>query len=134
MVVDVGLLSTMSGECIQVSPMTRLCASGPSLYPLLSLKRLPSRRHLPPLRTPRPLSTQVCVRCRPMNSKEKNENRGHIIDMDLEKCQVFIKNGSRPDEDPKGFTFDGTDPPRLLLCCSCALPITLLLAPSVATP
>ena len=59
-----------------------------------------------------------------MNSKEKNENRGHIIDMDLEKCQVFIKNIARPDEDPKGFTFDGTakcNSHQLLLCYSAAL-------------
>ena len=59
-----------------------------------------------------------------MNSKEKNENRGHIIDMDLEKCQVFIKNIARPDEDPKGFTFDGTaksNSHQLLPCYSAAL-------------
>jgi len=41
-----------------------------------------------------------------MNTKEKNENRGHIIDMDLEACQVFIKHPGKEGEEPKGFTFD----------------------------
>ncbi len=48
---------------------------------------------------------QVVVRCRPMNTKEKNENRGNIISMDLEAGQVYIKNPSKP-EDDRGFTFD----------------------------
>ena len=50
---------------------------------------------------------QVCVRCRPMNSKEKNEERGNIIEMDLEGSQVLIKNPtSERESEPKGFTFD----------------------------
>ena len=49
----------------------------------------------------------VVVRCRPMNTKEKNENRSSIIDIDLALRQVSIKNPANPDEAPKSFTYDG---------------------------
>ena len=47
---------------------------------------------------------QVCVRCRPMNTKEKNENRGHIINMFTDDNQVLIKQPNSTE--PKSFTFD----------------------------
>ena len=47
----------------------------------------------------------VVVRCRPMNSKEKNESRTSIIDIDVAARQVSIKNPS--DKDVKSFTYDG---------------------------
>lgn len=47
----------------------------------------------------------VVVRCRPMNTKEKNENRSSIIDIDVAARQVSIKNPA--DQDFKSFTYDG---------------------------
>ena len=49
---------------------------------------------------------QVCVRLRPMNTKEKNESRKPIIDIFLDDNQVLIKNPANPNDDPKSFTFD----------------------------
>jgi kinesin family protein 3/17 len=49
----------------------------------------------------------VVVRCRPLNRKEKEENRSHIVTIDVEARQVAIKNPAAPDDDPKSFTFDG---------------------------
>lgn len=51
---------------------------------------------------------QVVVRCRPMNSKEKNENRRHIIDIDSEAHTVSIRNPDNQNENPKLFTYDAT--------------------------
>lgn len=53
-------------------------------------------------------SIQVVVRCRPLNRKEKDENRSSIIDVDVAARQVAIKNPDFPAEAPKSFTFDGT--------------------------
>lgn len=47
----------------------------------------------------------VVVRCRPMNSKEKNESRSSIINIDVAARQVSISNPS--DKDVKSFTYDG---------------------------
>lgn len=49
---------------------------------------------------------QVVVRCRPFNRKEKDENRGNIINMDLEMNQVTIANPENKEAEPKTFTFD----------------------------
>jgi kinesin family member 3B len=46
------------------------------------------------------------VRMRPFNRKEKEENRGGIVEMDMELNQVAIKNPDHPDAPPKTFTFD----------------------------
>lgn len=49
----------------------------------------------------------MVVRCRPMNSKETNDGRARIVEMDKRTGQVILKNpkadGSEP---PKTFTFD----------------------------
>jgi len=50
---------------------------------------------------------QVVVRCRPLNSKEKNESRESIIDIDSGVRQVSIRNPENP-QDTKYFTFDAT--------------------------
>lgn len=49
---------------------------------------------------------QVVVRSRPLNKKEKEDNRKSIITMDLEARQVSITNPDIHDEQPKSFTFD----------------------------
>mmetsp|Transcript_1194 Transcript_1194/g.1942 ORF Transcript_1194/g.1942 Transcript_1194/m.1942 type:complete len:951 (-) Transcript_1194:160-3012(-) len=49
---------------------------------------------------------QVVVRMRPFNTKEKNEGRKGIVDMDMELNQVAIKNPDNVDAPPKVFTFD----------------------------
>mmetsp|Transcript_26448 Transcript_26448/g.39265 ORF Transcript_26448/g.39265 Transcript_26448/m.39265 type:complete len:530 (+) Transcript_26448:153-1742(+) len=49
---------------------------------------------------------QVVVRMRPFNTKEKNEGRQGIVDMDMELNQVAIKNPDNSDAPPKVFTFD----------------------------
>ena len=49
---------------------------------------------------------QVVVRMRPFNTKEKNEGRKSIVDMDMELNQVSIINPEHPDAPPKAFTFD----------------------------
>jgi len=49
---------------------------------------------------------QVVVRCRPLNKKEKTENRGSIVDIDMESRQIAIVNPANRDEAPKTFAFD----------------------------
>ena len=49
---------------------------------------------------------QLVVRMRPFNTKEKNEGRKSIVDMDMELNQVSIINPEHPDAPPKAFTFD----------------------------
>ncbi len=53
-------------------------------------------------------TVKVVVRCRPFNSKEKNESRGNIIQVDEDSGSVSITNPSAPDEKPKSFTFDSS--------------------------
>ena len=49
---------------------------------------------------------QVVVRCRPFNKKEKEENRGDIITMDLEANSITIRNPDDENLQPKPFTYD----------------------------
>lgn len=37
------------------------------------------------------LATQVVVRCRPLNSKEKTDGRDRIVDMDTDAGQVKVR-------------------------------------------
>lgn len=48
---------------------------------------------------------KVAVRCRPLNSKEKADNRAIIVDVDQKVGQVTLRN-PKGDEPPKSFTFD----------------------------
>ena len=50
---------------------------------------------------------QVMVRCRPLNSKERDDNRTPIVAMDNEKGQIMLKNPRAAGaEEMKQFTFD----------------------------
>lgn len=50
---------------------------------------------------------KVVVRCRPLNSKERNDGRAIIVDMDAKTGQVALNNPkSDNSEAPKTFTFD----------------------------
>jgi kinesin family protein 3/17 len=52
-------------------------------------------------------TVQVMVRCRPLNSKEKSDNRKEIVDMDSNTRQVTLRNPkSDGPDDAKQFTFD----------------------------
>jgi len=53
-------------------------------------------------------AVKVIVRCRPLNSREKNLNCKVVVDMQEERGICTIrKPGSREDQTPKQFTFDG---------------------------
>ena len=41
---------------------------------------------------------QVVVRCRPFNTKEKNEGRGNIIEIDGEARKIQINNVANPQD------------------------------------
>jgi Kinesin motor domain len=47
---------------------------------------------------------QVMVRCRPLNSKEKGDQRASIVNVDSETGQIVLKNSKSADT--KQFTFD----------------------------
>eukprot|EP00658_Telonema_sp_P-2_P035328 TRINITY_DN2570_c0_g1_i1.p1 TRINITY_DN2570_c0_g1~~TRINITY_DN2570_c0_g1_i1.p1 ORF type:complete len:116 (+),score=49.29 TRINITY_DN2570_c0_g1_i1:258-605(+) len=50
---------------------------------------------------------KVVVRCRPMNSKEKQQECGRIVEMDPTLGQVAVQNPKADaDETPKTFTLD----------------------------
>lgn len=50
---------------------------------------------------------QVVVRSRPFNTKEKNEGRANIINMNMAGNQVVISNpDTKNPSDDKSFTFD----------------------------
>lgn len=50
---------------------------------------------------------QVMVRCRPLNSKERGDNRAPIVAMDCERGQIILKNQRvAAAEEVKQFTFD----------------------------
>lgn len=50
---------------------------------------------------------KVVVRCRPLNSKETNDGRERIVEMDTKTGTVILKNPkSDASEPPKTFTFD----------------------------
>ncbi|KXZ50597.1 hypothetical protein GPECTOR_15g280 [Gonium pectorale] len=52
-------------------------------------------------------SVKVVVRCRPLNSKEKQDGRERIVDMDVDAGQVKVRNPKADaSEPPKAFTFD----------------------------
>jgi Kinesin motor domain len=52
-------------------------------------------------------SVQVMVRCRPLNAKERSDNRKPIVTMETSRGVVFVRN-PKPDaaDDSKQFTFD----------------------------
>lgn len=50
-------------------------------------------------------AVKVVVRSRPFNSKEIAEGRANIVEMNLNLCQVSIRN-PHEDMEPKRFTFD----------------------------
>ena len=39
---------------------------------------------------------QVVVRCRPMNTNEKNENCQEVLDIDIKNNQIFIRDPANP--------------------------------------
>lgn len=50
---------------------------------------------------------QVMVRCRPLNSKERDDNRAAIVAMECDKGQIMLKNQRAvAAEEVKQFTFD----------------------------
>jgi hypothetical protein len=52
-------------------------------------------------------TVRVVVRCRPMNTREKDLKCDVIIEVDPKKNQVFLKTLEEPKSPPKQFTFDG---------------------------
>jgi kinesin family protein 3/17 len=55
---------------------------------------------------------RVVVRCRPLNSTERNDNRGVIVEMNKSTGTVILSAGSKAsNEPPKTFTFDAVFPP-----------------------
>eukprot|EP00967_Tisochrysis_lutea_P006487 scaffold7704_cov26-Tisochrysis_lutea.AAC.2 len=58
---------------------------------------------------------RVVVRCRPLNSTERNDNRGVIVEMDKRTGTVVLSAGTKgSNEPPKTFTFDAVFPPDTL--------------------
>mmetsp|Transcript_286 Transcript_286/g.853 ORF Transcript_286/g.853 Transcript_286/m.853 type:complete len:767 (-) Transcript_286:217-2517(-) len=54
-----------------------------------------------------PECVKVCVRCRPLSSKEVEEQRVRTVDMDCKRGEVYVKNPAADERDmPKAFTFD----------------------------
>jgi hypothetical protein len=51
-------------------------------------------------------AVKVVVRCRPMNGKEQAANFTRIVDMDIPKGIVSVKNPKEPKAPPKEFNFD----------------------------
>lgn len=56
-------------------------------------------------------TVKVCVRCRPLNSKEKGDGRAQIVHMD-EKNGTCVVQAPSDNEPPKTFTFDAVYPPN----------------------
>ena len=52
-------------------------------------------------------SVKVIVRCRPMNSREKDLKCGEVVSMDNARGTCSIKNPNDAKAPPKNFTFDG---------------------------
>ena len=52
-------------------------------------------------------AVKVIVRCRPMNSREKNLNCEEVITMDGRTALCSIRNPGDKKAPPKSFTFDG---------------------------
>ncbi|XP_069134066.1 kinesin-like protein KIF17 [Argopecten irradians] len=51
---------------------------------------------------------KVIVRCRPMNTREKELKCECVLSMDSKRAQCTIKNPADPKAPPKVFTFDGS--------------------------
>ena len=56
-------------------------------------------------------TVRVCVRCRPLNSKEKSDGRAQIVHMDEKSGRCVVQPD---DNEPKTFTFDAVYPPNTL--------------------
>lgn len=56
-------------------------------------------------------SVKVVVRCRPLNSKETEDGRKVIVDVDDKANEVRLKNPEAPNEPVKSFPFDVVFPP-----------------------
>lgn len=50
---------------------------------------------------------KVIVRCRPMNTREKDLNCKCCLKMEGDRAQCVITNPNDPKAPPKNFTFDG---------------------------
>ena len=57
---------------------------------------------------PKDECVKVCVRVRPLSSKEKQDGRMKVATTDNESGRFEVINPSAPDEPPKVFTFDHT--------------------------
>jgi Kinesin motor domain len=72
-------------------------------------------------------TVQVVVRCRPLNTKEKQDGRKTIVSMEVRDGQVLVQNPkSSYDEPAKSFTYDqvyGGDSQQLELFSITAKPI-----------
>ena len=72
-------------------------------------------------------SVKVSVRCRPINSKERADNRECIVRVDTKKNELVIRNPKNDSsEPPKTFTYDfayGADSSQEQIYCDTAYPI-----------
>lgn len=56
---------------------------------------------------------RVCVRIRPLSSKEKQDGRTYIVNADTKRASISIQNPESDAREPKKeFTFDATFPPE----------------------
>eukprot|EP00962_Isochrysis_galbana_P010528 scaffold2908_cov105-Isochrysis_galbana.AAC.12 len=88
---------------------------------------------------------RVVVRCRPLNSTERNDNRGVIVDMNKATGTVILSAGSKAtNEPPKIFTFDAVFPPdthqvwlhrgeREFIACEQSVPVSHRTASGLVT-
>lgn len=51
-------------------------------------------------------TVKVAIRCRPLNSKEKNNGNTRIVNVNNERGEVCVSKPSDMDAKPKTFTFD----------------------------
>ncbi|XP_046857510.1 kinesin-II 95 kDa subunit-like [Xenia sp. Carnegie-2017] len=51
-------------------------------------------------------SVKVIIRCRPMNQKEVSEGFERVVELDIKRGHVLLKNLAKQGEPPKEFTFD----------------------------
>jgi kinesin family protein 3/17 len=49
----------------------------------------------------------VCIRCRPLNDKEKSQGHAKIVDVPKDRSDIWV-NKPFVNEEPKQFTFDLT--------------------------
>ena len=57
-------------------------------------------------------TVKVVVRCRPLNSKEQQDGRSQIVEMDEKRGTVALNSMSHAGEVAKTFTFDAVYPPN----------------------